>query len=282
MSSVVVVTGSAGLIGSESVRHFAGLGMDVVGVDNGSTDSTAEIAQSYADRLSITVIAAQDGYSVMYARNVGIVASTGDLVVFVDGDDVVEAGLLAAFGREAEEFGILGGHVEESELNDPVTYSWRYPVTARGLPTAFGRFTWFVGANCAVRRDVFDRIGLFDEELRYSGEDVEFSIRAQLVGLEIGWVPDAIVHYRHRTSMKAMARQQYSYGRGVVRLYEKYRLEVTVENRAVQTARAFARIVYRLPNVARGRTRRGQWVRLVSGVGGQVAESLARRVWYVG
>jgi CDP-paratose 2-epimerase len=34
MSSVVVVTGSAGLIGSESVRHFAGLGMDVVGVDN--------------------------------------------------------------------------------------------------------------------------------------------------------------------------------------------------------------------------------------------------------
>jgi CDP-paratose 2-epimerase len=34
MSSVVVVTGSAGLIGSESVRHFAGLGMDVVGIDN--------------------------------------------------------------------------------------------------------------------------------------------------------------------------------------------------------------------------------------------------------
>src|SRR4051812_12201520 len=34
MSSVVVVTGSAGLIGSESVRHFAALGMDVVGVDN--------------------------------------------------------------------------------------------------------------------------------------------------------------------------------------------------------------------------------------------------------
>ncbi|HWS32813.1 MAG TPA: NAD-dependent epimerase/dehydratase family protein [Actinoplanes sp.] len=34
MSSVVVITGSAGLIGSEAVRHFAGLGMDVVGVDN--------------------------------------------------------------------------------------------------------------------------------------------------------------------------------------------------------------------------------------------------------
>src|SRR3982751_2707878 len=34
MSSVVVVTGSAGLIGSESVRHFAALGMDVIGIDN--------------------------------------------------------------------------------------------------------------------------------------------------------------------------------------------------------------------------------------------------------
>ena len=34
MSNVVVVTGSAGLIGSESVRHFAALGMDVVGIDN--------------------------------------------------------------------------------------------------------------------------------------------------------------------------------------------------------------------------------------------------------
>jgi glycosyltransferase involved in cell wall biosynthesis len=255
---------------------------DVVVVDNLSTDTTAEIANSYRDRLSINVMSARDDSSVMYARNMGIAASTGDLIIFVDGDDVAAPGLLSAFSRKAGEFGILGGHVEESELNDPVICSWRYPVTERGLPTVFGRFRWFVGANCAVRRDIFDLIGVFDEELRYSGEDVEFSIRAQLVGMEIGWVPDAIVHYRHRVSMRAMARQQYSYGRGVVRLYKKYHHDVTVDNRAVQSIRALARLLYLLPNIARGRTRRGQWVRLAGGVSGQIVESLAQRIWYVG
>jgi CDP-paratose 2-epimerase len=89
MSSVVVVTGSAGLIGSESVRHFAGLGMDVVGIDNdmrgyffGSDGSTKwnlerlkkEVGDRYThhdidirDRAALLALFAKLG------RNVGLV-----------------------------------------------------------------------------------------------------------------------------------------------------------------------------------------------------------------
>jgi CDP-paratose 2-epimerase len=89
MSSVVVVTGSAGLIGSESVRHFAGLGMDVVGVDNdmrgyffGSDGSTKwnldRLKKEAGDRYTHhdLDIRDRDGLNALFAKlgkNVGLV-----------------------------------------------------------------------------------------------------------------------------------------------------------------------------------------------------------------
>ncbi|GLY05634.1 MULTISPECIES: NAD-dependent epimerase/dehydratase family protein [Actinoplanes] len=89
MSSVVVITGSAGLIGSESVRHFAGLGMDVVGVDNdmrgyffgkdGSTKWNLDrLTKEIGDRYTHHSIDIRDreGLDKLFAslgRNVGLV-----------------------------------------------------------------------------------------------------------------------------------------------------------------------------------------------------------------
>jgi CDP-paratose 2-epimerase len=89
MSSVVVVTGSAGLIGSESVRHFAGLGMDVVGIDNdmrgyffGSDGSTKwnldRLKKEVGDRYTHhdLDIRDRDGLAALFqrlGRNIGLV-----------------------------------------------------------------------------------------------------------------------------------------------------------------------------------------------------------------
>ena len=89
MGSVVVVTGSAGLIGSESVRHFAGLGMDVVGVDNdmrsyffGADGSTKwnldRLKKEVGDRYTHhdLDVRDRDGLTALFAklgRNVGLV-----------------------------------------------------------------------------------------------------------------------------------------------------------------------------------------------------------------
>ncbi len=255
---------------------------DVVVVDNGSTDATGSVARSYDSRLPLRVISARNGASAAYARNVGIASSTGELIVFLDGDDVASPGLLQAYAAHAGRYAVMGGHLDDYGLNDPVTASWRYPITGNGLPTAFDRFVFFVSANCAVARHVFDRVGMFDETLEYVGEDVDFSIRSQLAGFEIGWVSDAVVQYRHRASLASLARQYYAYGRGSVVLYERYRSLAAPSSRLVDSARAAGGLLRGLPSLVRGRSERGRWLMLASAMRGQVVESARRRVWYVG
>jgi glycosyltransferase involved in cell wall biosynthesis len=254
---------------------------EVIVVDNNSTDRTDALARSYGDQLPLRILAAREQSSVAYARNAGIAVATGDLLVFLDADDVAAPGLLEAYARGSEWFDVMGGYLDDFTLNDEATALWRYRIAEESLPRAFGRFSFFVGANFAVRKTVFDELGTFDERLPYVGEDVDFSIRAQLAGHEIGWIPDAVVRYRHRSSLKALARQQFTYGRGSVWLYERYRGIAGPGPRAA-ALRRFAEIVVRLPNLARGRSRRGRWIMLASSTAGQVAESVRRGVWYVG
>jgi glycosyltransferase involved in cell wall biosynthesis len=254
---------------------------EVLVVDNRSTDASAEIARSFESVLPLRVHAAPARSSAAYARNVGVSASSGDLIVFLDADDVADPGLLAAYAG-ADGFNVMGGRLDDERLNDPVTASWRYPLTAGGLPVALGRFPFFVGANCAVRRRAFERIGGFDETLAFVGEEVDFSIRAQLAGIEVGWVPEAIVHYRHRPSLGALARQSYVYGRGSVVLYERYRDVAAPDWRVPRAVRQISLVLLSVPNLVRGRSRRGQWIRWAGFVAGQTVESLRRRVLYVG
>ena len=265
------------LVGQDYAGHW-----DVVVVDNRSTDATAAIAQSYAARLRLRVVPAGAGASVAYARNVGGAAATGELLVFLDADDVAAPGLLAAYARGAARFEVMGGLLDDVALNDPVTASWRYRTTEGALPVAFERFPYFIGANCAVRRRVFEALGGFDEELVFVGEDVDFSIRAQLAGHEVGWVPDAVVHYRHRHSIAALASQYYIYGRGAVVLFQRYQDDVGRWARLAASAHRAALLAFRLPDLVRSRSLRGRWVMLASATAGQLLESVRRGVWYVG
>jgi glycosyltransferase involved in cell wall biosynthesis len=255
---------------------------DVVVVDNKSTDGTADVARSYAAGLRLEVVAAPERPSAAYARNVGIGASVGDLLVFLDADDVASPELLESYAASAGRFDVMGGHLDEGGLNDPEIAFWRYPLTTGGLPVAFGRFPYFVGANCAVRRRVFEQIGMFDPMLEFVGEEVDFSIRAGIAGYEVGWVPEAVVHYRHRTSLRALARQSYVYGRGAVVLFKRYRGFAEPPNRLAASAHRAALLTFRLPDLIRSRARRGRWIMLASATTGQIVECFRQRVWFVG
>ena len=168
-------------------------------MDNRSTDDTVAVARSFEQRLRIRIVPALDKASAGYARNVGVKAASGDLIVFVDGDDVADPTLLSAYASRSREYRMMGGHLDDFVLNDPVVASWRYSLTGKGLPVTLERYPFALTSNMAARRSVFEKIGFFDDTLEYFGEDTDFSIRANLAGVQIGWVPDAVVHYRHRT-----------------------------------------------------------------------------------
>jgi len=279
ISVVIPAHNAADVIGAqlESLEGQVDAGpFEVVVVDNRSSDGTRLEAERFASRLDLRVVPAEDGASASYARNTGVRAARGEWIVFVDADDVASPSLLAAYRAHAARFRIMGGAYEEHSLNGSRA-EWRYDLTADGLPVAFGKVPFFLMGNAAIHRTVFDEIGFFDEALAHGGEEVDFSARAKLAGIEIGWIPDAVIHYRHRTTLRGLADQFFDYGRATRYVYARYRKPAELPPTTIRdVAHAVWSVVPYTVNLARGNRRRGQWVRISSFYAGEAVETLAQ------
>ncbi len=151
------------------------------------------------------------------ARNVGVRAARGALIAFTDDDCVIEPGWLMALKAAFEthpEVGLLFGHVACAEHDPTQGYLPGFkaregPLTRRRMFAGAGH--WGMGANMALRRAAWERIGPFDEllgagALLQSGEDVDYVIRA--VRRKIGIYHCArarVVHYGFRPWASASA-----------------------------------------------------------------------------
>jgi GT2 family glycosyltransferase len=73
-----------------------------------------------------------------------------------------------------------------------------------------------------ITRRVYERVGKFDESLLRMS-DIDYTWRVQLAGFKLQPLPQAVVHYRHRETLKDMFMQAYRDGQYQVLLYIKYR-----------------------------------------------------------
>jgi glycosyltransferase involved in cell wall biosynthesis len=158
--------------------------VEVVVVDDGSTDGTAAVAKTFEAR-GVTVVS-QENQGLAAARNTGIRHSKGDLLFFLDADDYLELGAIArlqqVLARLEPEFGMVACLPNVIEVRDGVEHSVALPndtaipqqeVTWRQL--VFGtRFPCTVLA----KRQVFDVCGLFDQAYHRLGcEDRDMWLR---------------------------------------------------------------------------------------------------------
>lgn len=259
---------------------------ELVFVDDGSTDDSAAIAQSWSDRLPIRIVpTGQNGSPVglATARNIGGKAARGDVLLFCDDDDVADEGWISALAQAARESPAFGGFNEEDILNDPDVRGWRYPLTPGRLPIAFGRYPVPVGNNSGVWTSAFRDVGGFDAEFSEfgCGEEVDFFWRVQLAGHEVRYVPTAIMHIRHRNNMKGLLRQSYRYGRSNAVLHRRFRHLGLPETSARETLAVISRIARGIPKALVSRSRRGAWLRMTGFAGGQAVGSIRNRVWHV-
>ena len=198
---------------------------EILVVDNGSTDRTAEIIRGFPVRYLRDT---QRGAA--HARNRGIEASNGEIIAFTDADCVASSGWLRelANGFDAEEVGGVAGEILPYP---PRTSAERYAARIRHLsPERYLRrpiFPFAVTANLAFRREVFDVVGLLDPRSPRGGESTDFCTRFfRGTGLELRLAPRAVVLHRHRATARELLQQQWSYGRGHAFLYIKYRDEI--------------------------------------------------------
>ena len=253
---------------------------EVIVVDNGSTDNTSAVALSWSDRLPLRVVHALETSGVSYARNVGIRAADGELVAICDSDDEVSSHWLTSIVDASLHADAVGGSTETSKLNTPTTLSWNLsssdllPMRPGGfLPTA-------LGCNLAIWTDVFAALGGFDESYMSGGDEVEFCWRLQLTGYRLGFSQEAVVHYRLRDDVRSLARQFYNYGRGGARLYHDFRSDGMRRGSLRDAVRAWASLAIHLPDVARGPSLRGNWVRAAAMRMGKAVGSIEHRTVY--
>ena len=286
VSVVIPVLNAADTLGEQlealSKQDFGGE-WEVVISDNGSTDGTRQVAERFARAVpDLRVIDASDRRGEGHARNVGARASRGELVLVCDADDVVEPAWISAMVRAADSADVLGGGFDESSLNDPVLRSWRRPHPNGELPTAVNRFLpYAVSANCGVRSSVLRELGGWNEQYVWGGEDVELSWRAQVRGYRIAYVPDAVVRYRYRTGLRALARQFYHYGIAETRLYRDFRRFGARRPRPVSAMKWWAWLIVHLPDLVRSPERKGKWVRSAAFHWGQLRGSIKYRTLYL-
>jgi O-antigen biosynthesis protein len=184
---------------------------EVVFVDDGSTDSTQQILTKFPWVRNIR----QKNMGLSYARNVGMNAATGEIVVYTDSDCEADEDwlyYLALALVRSKHVGMGGPNLipdEGSWIADCVGLSPGGPThvmiddrTAEHVP----------GCNMAFYTWAARQINGFDSQFRKAGDDVDFIWRLQHQGYTIGFAPAAQVWHYRRNTVQAYLKQQRGYG----------------------------------------------------------------------
>jgi GT2 family glycosyltransferase len=185
---------------------------EVILVDDGSKDSTSEIAADFPQLHYIR----QDNFGLSYARNVGAQHAVGEIVAYTDADCVADEDWLRCLMQAMRDQGVpaIGGP-NITPHNDG--WSARCVAASPGNPSHVmfdDRHAEHVpGCNMAFRRATLLELGGFDPQFRAAGDDVDFCWRLLDHGGRIGYAPGAFVWHHRRETVNAYLKQQIGYGR---------------------------------------------------------------------
>jgi glycosyltransferase involved in cell wall biosynthesis len=199
-------------------------GAEVIVVDNGSTDGTAEAVRRFAAAAKCQLcLVREPNAGLGRARNAGLARARGHIIAFTDDDCYVCPDFLVQMIKVFEDpcVGYAGGRILRFDpTDDAITTK---PDEERCLipPHSFLAEGVIHGANMAIRRQVVNAVGGFDERLGagtpFPCEDVEYLARASSAGLAGGYFPGPVIYHHHgrKPGRDATAlRRRYDYGRG--------------------------------------------------------------------
>lgn len=162
--------------------------LEIIVVDDGSTDRTAEIANSYGNLVRY---AYQSNRGPAAARNKGLGMAHGNIIAFLDADDLwtpnkLEIQIPYLKSNVSE---IVLGRVQVKALEgEPLFKIHTNPILS------------FVMGCGLFRKSVFDKVGYFDENLRYS-EDIDWYLRVREHNIAIAVLSEVtLFHRKHRNN----------------------------------------------------------------------------------
>ncbi len=224
------------LIALKKQRFSDDVSVELIVIDNNSTDSTRVVVESEAKNSPFSiryVFEATQGISA--ARNRGIWEATGELIEFTDDDTIPNENwgqsLWKAYKKYDADF--LGGKIDLLWLTKPPNWLVNNRVLLGHLgiidhdsTTVFSSDQFdtnlVYGANMAFRRSCFDKVGVFRNDLGMKGgellrgEDTEIVERFVAAGKKVIYVPEAVVSHKvepYRTKLSYFRRLRFGSGR---------------------------------------------------------------------
>ncbi len=214
------------LLDSLLAQDFPWDRMEIVVADNGSIDNTTDVVRRYMSRGPVRLVQAAHRRGPSVARNAVVAAARGEIIAFIDSDCIAHTEWLAEIeaGFADPTVGCVAGSILAAEPKTAVErYYARRGILSQEHVLSHSFLPYAQTANAAFRKEVFDRIGLFDEEL-ITAEDSDVLWRMQLeTGFRLCYRPEAVAWHRHRSTTAGLWRQTIGWGIGDAILYKKYR-----------------------------------------------------------
>lgn len=183
--------------------------MEVIVVNGPSIDNTMDIVKKWSDRIKFEKC---DIANLSVSRNIGIAASSGDIVAFLDDDSVPESNWLIELSQAYNDkrVGAAGGPVFDFNGFDFQTkYETidrfgspnvrKFPEPQLCYPTS-SNIPHLLGANCSFLKSALIEIGGFDETFEYFLDESDVLIRIVDLGYQVRQLPNSYVHHKSRES----------------------------------------------------------------------------------
>src|SRR5213592_1572497 len=199
--SVIIPTFNRSAMLADTLESFAAQSLpknryEVIVVDDGSKDATREVCRDFASRVELKYLHI-DNSGTSAAKNTGVLASRGKILLFFDDDDIADHRLLeehlkAHEHHQAENIAILGYTTWAPTLS--VTPLMRYVTDIGGFLFAYGGlkdgqmldFTYLWAGRCSCKRSFLAKHGVFNRQFRAPGiEDIELGYRLSKFGLRV-------------------------------------------------------------------------------------------------
>jgi GT2 family glycosyltransferase len=219
-----------------SLAGQTGVDFETIVVDNGSTDGSAELAET---EFGARVIRNAENRGYCAANNQGMAAARGEFIALLNNDAEAAPGWLAALVRacsKRDDIGMAASKIlmwEDPRRIDKAGHLIFPDGQNRGRGTGTldcGQFDreeevlWPDGCAAIYRKKMLDQIGGFDEDFFAYGDDAELGLRARIAGWRCLYTPEAVVrHHRGATLGKDSA----------------WRLELIERNRVLLAVKLF-------------------------------------------
>ena len=196
--------------------------LEIILIDGKSTDNTRTIIQTFQKHYSFIALLDNPHKTTPYALNIGIKNARGELTMRMDAHTIYAEDYISKCVTYSTKYNAdnVGGvwkikPQKNTLIGKSIACVLNHPLSGGNAYYRTGHFNEpkevdTVPFGC-YRREVFDKIGLFNENLKRS-QDMEFNIRLKKAGGKIMLFPDIVSYYCARSSLKEFIRHNYSNG----------------------------------------------------------------------